>query len=517
MLESLRIGRRPFPCRASSPVVRGAPGTRRITGWCLLLTLACCRMVAASSGAPPECPPSFLFLFADDQRADTIGAWGNRHIQTPRLDRLARGGTSFKANYCAGSNNGAVCIPSRGMLLSGRGWRRIRPALDDVVTFPEWLGSHGYQTFATGKWHNGQKSLVRSFQSGRSLFLGGMSDHARTPIVDLSGGALSAPRTSPVSSSEAFADAAIAFLRTAEAGRPFLCYVAFTAPHDPRNPPPHAVQPYYRKRPPLPPNFLPQHPFDNGWMRNLRDEDLAPYPRTPEVIRDQLAEYYGLITHLDGQVGRVLDALAASPHARDTVVVYAADHGLALGSHGLLGKQSLYEHSMRCPLILSGPGIPKGRTLHRFTYLLDLFPTLCDLAGVPQPPGLDGRSLRTLWSPNPNDAPWRDSVFLAFTDTMRSVRDERWKLIVYPPTGMRQLFDLRRDPHEKVNLAGLPAHRGREEALVSRLRAAQAQEGDTLPLSSAVPRSPAIDLSRGYQRIPDKEQPAWIVEKYFKR
>ena len=484
---------------------------------CLLLALAPLHARAAEPGATPGRRPSFLFLFADDQRADTIGAWGNRHIQTPRLDQLVRDGTSFKANYCAGSNNGAVCIPSRGMLLSGRGWRRIRPALDDVVTFPEWLGNHGYQTFATGKWHNGEKSLVRSFQSGRSLFLGGMSDHTRTPIVDLSGGVLSAPRTSPVFSSEAFADAAIAFLRTAEAGQPFLCYVAFTAPHDPRNPPTHAVQPYYRRRPPLPPNFLPQHPFDNGWMRNLRDEDLAPYPRTPEVIRDQLAEYYGLIAHLDEQVGRVLDALAGSPHARDTVVVYAADHGLALGSHGLLGKQSLYEHSMRCPLILSGPGIPKGRSIRRFTYLLDLFPTLCDLAGVPQPPGLDGRSLRTLWSPNANDAPWRDSVFLAFTDTMRSVRDERWKLIVYPPTGMRQLFDLRRDPHERVNLAGLPAHRGREEALLSRLRAAQAQDGDTLPLSSAAPRSPAIDLSRGYPRIPDKEQPAWIVEKYFKR
>ena len=485
--------------------------------WGLLLALACCPARAAGPRPTTERPPSFLVLFADDQRADTIAAWGNRHIQTPRLDGLVRAGTSFKANYCAGSNNGAVCIPSRGMLMCGRGWRRINPGLDDVVTFPEWLGLHGYQTFATGKWHNGPRSLVRSFQSGRSLFLGGMSDHARTPVVDLAGGELSAPRTSPVYSSEAFADAAIAFLRSADAGRPFLCYVAFTAPHDPRNPPTNAVLPYYRMRPPLPANFLPQHPFDNGWMRNLRDEDLAPYPRPPGVIRDQLAEYYGLITHLDGQVGRVLDALATSPHARDTVVVYAADHGLALGSHGLLGKQSLYEHSMRCPLILSGPGIPKGRSIDRFTYLLDLYPTLCDLAGVPEPPGIEGRSLRPLWSPKAGDPPWRDAVFLAFTDTMRSIRDERWKLIVYPPTGTRQLFDLWRDPHERVNRAGLPAHRGREEALLARLREAQARDGDTLPLASPTPRPSAIDLSKGYQRVPDKEQPAWIVEKYFGR
>jgi arylsulfatase A-like enzyme len=151
--------------------------------------------------------PSFLFLFADDQRADTISAWGNRHIQTPHLDRLARAGTSFKANYCAGSNNGAVCIPSRAMLMGGRSWRRVGPGLDDVVTFPEWLGQHGYQTFATGKWHNGQKSLTRSFQSGRALFLGGMSDHARTPVVDLDGGILAAPRMASAYSSEVFADA----------------------------------------------------------------------------------------------------------------------------------------------------------------------------------------------------------------------------------------------------------------------------------------------------------------------
>ncbi len=503
----------------ASPLRPGGFAMRLAAGLAFTLALPGMPDVAVAA-RPVEAQaerPSFLFLFADDQRADTISAWGNRHIQTPHLDRLARAGTSFKANYCAGSNNGAVCIPSRAMLMGGRSWRRVGPGLENVVTFPEWLGQHGYQTFATGKWHNGQKSLTRSFQSGRALFLGGMSDHTRTPVVDLDGGIVSAPRTASAYSSEAFADAAIQFLRSAEPGRPFLCYVAFTAPHDPRNPPTNAVLPYYRKRPPLPPNFLPQHPFDNGWMRNLRDEDLAPYPRTPDVIRDQLAEYYGLITHLDQQVGRIMAALATSPQARNTVVVYAADHGLALGSHGLLGKQSLYEHSMRCPLILAGPGIPKGRSIHGFTYLLDLFPTLCDLANLPAPAGLEGRSLRPLWSPAAATGPWRDSVFLAFTDTMRSFRDERWKLIVYPPTGRRQLFDLRRDPHERRNLAGSPGHRAREEALLARMREAQERDGDPLPLSSEAARPSSIDLSHGYRRNPDKEQPAWIVEKYFGR
>ncbi len=106
---------------------------------------------------------------------------------------------------------------------------------------------------------------------------------------------------------------------------------------------------------------MPQHPFDHGALI-IRDENLAAWPRTEEVVRDQLAEYYGLITHLDEQVGRILAALDENGQAENTIVVYAADHGLAVGSHGLLGKQNLYEHSMRCPLIVRGPGIPQGST-----------------------------------------------------------------------------------------------------------------------------------------------------------
>ncbi len=484
--------------------------------WVALLAWMALGLPRAIANGSPRTRPSFLFLFADDQRADTVGAWGNPSIRTPSLDALVRRGMSFRANYCAGSNNGAVCIPSRAMLMSGRTWFRVEPSLANVPTFPEWLGRHGYRTFATGKWHNGRESLARSFRSGRSLFLGGMSDHARTPVMDLDSGRFTHARSAAAFSSEEFANAAIDFIRSAPAGEPFLCYVAFTAPHDPRNPPAAAVLPYYRKRPPLPANFLPQHPFDNGWMRNLRDEDLAPYPRTPEVIRDQLAEYYGLVTHLDAQVGRVLEALASSPHGAGTVVVYAADHGLALGSHGLLGKQSLYEHSMRCPLVMAGPGIPRGRSTSAFTFLLDLFPTFCDLAGVIPPTGIDGRSLRPLWSGPAKPPGWRDSVFLAFTDSMRSFRDERWKLIVYPPTGTRQLFDLSRDPHERRNLAGSPGHASREHALLARMRKAMAEAGDTLPLARPAPRPAAIDLSTRYTRIPDREQPAWIVEKYFR-
>ena len=168
-----------------------------------------------------------------------------------------------------------------------------------------------------------------------------------------------------------------------EKENPFFLYVSFMAPHDPRNPPQKYREIYYKKRPPLPKNFLPQHPFQNAPPTTSgRDEGLAPWPRSKEMISDQLCEYYGLVTHLDKQVGRILKALEQSEHADNTIVIYTADHGLAMGSHGLLGKQNVYEQSMQCPLILKGPGIPKGKSSEAFTYVHDLYATLCNLAGV---------------------------------------------------------------------------------------------------------------------------------------
>ena len=157
-------------------------------------------------------------------------------------------------------------------------------------------------------------------------------------------------------------------------------------------------EPYYRNLPPLPANFLPQLPFDNGMMHGGRDENLAAWPRTEAMIRDQLAEYYGLITHMDEQIGRILAALKQSGQADNTIIIFAADNGLALGSHGLLGKQSVFEHSMRVPLIFAGPGIPHGKSTQAFTYLLDLFPDALRHARHSElPPALKGESLRPLW------------------------------------------------------------------------------------------------------------------------
>jgi hypothetical protein len=250
--------------------------------------------------------PNILVLFADDMRADAIGAYGNPHIQTPNIDRLVGAGFSFRGNYVFGGDSGAVCVASRAMLMSGRTWFNADTVgLKGARLLPELLGEQGYETFGTGKWHNGQPSWLRAFQRGKTIMFGGMSDHTRVPVRDLaSDGKLTAERTGEKFSSELFADSAIEFLDRRDRKKPFFAYVAFTAPHDPRQPPLSYREPYYRSLPPLPANFLPQLPYDNGMVKDLRDEDLAAWPRRASTIRDQLAEYYGLITHMDEQIQR---------------------------------------------------------------------------------------------------------------------------------------------------------------------------------------------------------------------
>ena len=219
--------------------------------------------------------PNILFLLADDQRADTIRAYGNDNILTPNLDRLVARGFSFRRNYCLGSGGGAVCVPSRAMIHSGRSYFNVDSRLRGVKIMPELLRENGYTTFATGKWHNREESFLRGFEKGKAVFMGGMADHTRVPVADLSlTGKLVNDRTGEKFSSELFTSAAIEFLESYDQDKPFFAYVAFTAPHDPRNPPVKYREMYYKNRPPLPENFKPQHPFDNGHMVG-RDENLV--------------------------------------------------------------------------------------------------------------------------------------------------------------------------------------------------------------------------------------------------
>jgi len=485
----------------------------------LLLVIALavgCGFPAIRVGAAVARPrPNILFLFADDQRPDTVGAYGNPHIRTPNIDRLVRSGFNFRRGYCMGSIHGAVCQPSRAMLMSGRTLWRVPMNLKGVPLLPDVLARSGYITFGTGKWHNRAESFTRAFQHGKSVFIGGMSDHTKVPIRDLGAdGKLTPPRMSGRFSSEIFADAVIEFLgsRKGKSDKPFFAYAAFTSPHDPRQPPEKFAEMYSAERVelPLPRNFMPQHPFHNGWMVG-RDEALAAWPRTREVIRNQLGEYYGMISHLDEQVGRVLAALKASGHAENTIVVYTADHGLAVGSHGLLGKQNLYEHSMGTPMVITGPGIPRGSS-NALVYLFDLFPTLCSWSGAAVPEKVEGRSLAGVIT---GAEPFvRETLFTAYENKMRAVRDSRYKLIRYPQINHTQLFDLDQDPDELKNLAGESGQAERVQRMMKLLEGWQRRTADQTPHTSKNPKPMEIDLS-GRKRKPDRHQPKWIIEKYF--
>ncbi|MEP6593085.1 MAG: sulfatase-like hydrolase/transferase, partial [Acidobacteriota bacterium] len=330
----------------------------------LLFALACAPTLRAADR------PNILVIFTDDQRADTIAALGNPIIKTPNLDRLVHRGLSFSRAYMQGGFNGATCIPSRAMLLSGRSLFHADETMMKDVTWPEAFGKAGYTTFVSGKWHNGAPSLLKEFQIARSMFLGGMTDPMHTSLTTVDHGQLMPPVPSPKHTCQAFADETVRFLKEHHGG-PFLAYLPFDGPHDPHIVPDDFPVRYDPAAIPLPANFLPLHSFDNGEMI-VRDELLLPWPRTPEAARAQLADYYRYVSYLDMLVGQVLDALEASPWAGNTIVVFAADSGVARGSHGLNGKQNLYEHSIRVPLVIAGPGIPRDRRTAAMTYLFDV-------------------------------------------------------------------------------------------------------------------------------------------------
>ena len=450
------------------------------------LVLALLLAVPAAFGATAT-PPNILFIFADDQRADTIAALGNPHIQTPNLDRLVRRGVAFNRAYMQGGLNAATCVPSRAMLLSGRSLFHIDEKLTRDETWPAAFGRAGYTTFVSGKWHNTPASIPLSFQRARSLFTGGMVNPLKAPLSHLENGQVGAATISPQHACAAFADETIAFLQEKHSA-PFFAYLPFDGPHDPHIVPDDYPVRYDAEKIPLPANFLPQHPFNNGEM-TIRDEQLLPWPRTSADIRQMLADYYRYISYLDMLIGRVLDTLDASPHAKNTFVVFAADSGVARGSHGLIGKQNLYEHSMRVPLIIAGPGLPANQRTDALCYLFDVLPTLGALSGVTGPKTSEGLDFSaTLRNPA---TPARPALLFAYQKVQRALRDDRYKLIRYPQVDRTQLFDLVADPDERTDLAARPEHAPRIAAMTAALAAEMKRLDDPAELTVASPRPAA--------------------------
>ena len=439
--------------------------------------------------------PNVLFLIADDHRASAIGAFGDPTVRTPALDQLFSEGTSFRQNCHMGGLSGAVCMPTRACIHTGAHVFRASLSndmnvheairtLDPGHTFlAELFRQNGYSTFATGKWHNDAASFARSFGEAENVFFGGMDSHFKVKVQDHDPTGTyesGRQRIGDQFSTDLFGDSAIRFIERQDGSRPFFLYCAFTAPHDPRTPPPDWADAYRPEAMPLPANFAGIHPFDNGEM-SVRDEKLADFPRTPEDTRRHIAEYFGMISDMDEKIGDILAALARKGLAENTIVVYTADHGLSVGQHGLLGKQNLYDHSVRVPLIVRGPGVPSGKRVDALTHTYDVYPTLCDLAGLEVPTGVDALSLVPLMKGTA--AATRPYVHSVYKHVQRMTRDQEWKLISYYRDGDQscdrtQLFHIASDQWELNDLSEDEGAASERQRLEEELARWQKEVGD---------------------------------------
>lgn len=439
---------------------------KRLTA--VLATFLFCLAVAAP--AADAARPNILFIIADDQSPFDLQMYNPRStLQTPVLDKLASEGMVFDGAYHMGSWSGAVCTPSRHMIMSGRSvWhvpqrsgarQNANPANDRLVpanlpesTMAAIFNRAGYNTMRTCK--NGN-----SYEAANKLFTV-RHDATRRGGTDETGSAWHAEQV-------------LNYLGDREAGKetePFLIYFGFSHPHDTRDGKPDllarygavnhtdkkSLPPANPQQPSLPINYLPAHPFDHGHP-NLRDEVAVSgvwEKRDERTIRNEIGRQYACSENIDIQIGRVLQKLEAMGELDNTYIFYTADHGMAIGRHGLQGKQNLYQHTWRVPLIVKGPGIKPGARVTGNVYLLDVLGTLCDVAGIKPPESVESVSFRPVLEGRQETV--RDVLYGVYSGGtkpgMRCVRKGDWKLIKYDVLDGKvretQLFNLKENPHE---------------------------------------------------------------------
>jgi len=440
--------------------------------------------------------PNVLFIFTDDQRPDAFGALGNPDIKTPNMDRIINSGFVFNRAYIQGSMTFATCLPSRAMIMSGKPLFRAPLQLDSGILMPQVFQKAGYRTFATGKWHNGESSFEKCFDEAEAVFFGGAArTHINVPVNRMIAGLMVPYDAGETFSTDLFADAAIEFIEgQSEKEQPFFCYIPFTAPHSPVTPPGKWATMYNPDKITLPPNHAALRPdlvdqqqgtSRRGGGRGGRGRqggDVSPVDRA----KQRYAAYYGLISHLDHHIGRVLDTLKKTGQAENTIILFATDHGMSMDSHGQSGKHNAYEHTSRVQIVASGAGVPKGSS-DALVYLYDIYPTLCGLTGLPIPDEVEGKSLAKVI--HGKQAKVRDHLFTAYMDDQRTIRDDRWKLFYRSKEDRAALYDLKNDPHELNDLAAKPENKDRIAKLKVELAKAQQLYGDTPEVTARLMRS----------------------------
>ena len=449
--------------------------------------------------------PNILFIFADDQCFETLRSLGCDEIQTPNLDRLVKNGVTFTHAYNQGAWHGAVCVASRTMLNTGRFlWnaRDLEPDLKQETAagrfWSQYMKQAGYETYMSGKWHvkgikpkdifdhvkDVRPGMPNQTEAGYNRPVEGQPDPWK-PWDTKYGGYWKGGKHW----SEVLGDHAEEFLDNAsKSEKPFFMYMAFNAPHDPRQSPKEYVDKYPLENVKVPANFLPEYPYKDsiGCSAKLRDERLAPFPRTKYAVKVNRREYYAIITHMDAQVGRILDALEKTGKANNTYIFFTADHGLAVGHHGLIGKQNMYDHSVRVPLMVNGPGVQKNEKITAPVYLQDIMPSTLELAGVDKPRHVRFKSLMPLINGKTKSS--YDAIYGGYIDLQRMVSVDGYKMIYYPKINKTLLYNLKDDPLEMKNIADYPANAGVIRKLKARLKKLQKEVGDTLDLDNTSKR-----------------------------
>ena len=450
--------------------------------------------------------PNIVMIIADDLRND-LGCYGDALAVTPHLDRLAAEGMVFERAYC----QQAVCNPSRASMLTGlrpdtiRVWdlrAHFRETLPDVVTLPQFFKNHGYHTRGVGKvFHNDTRRA-----EGRPPMADPVS-WSVPPLLSIGahwedwvvpGDPFGPPRKAESLQildvpDEAYFDGQVASFAVsalkelAESEEPFFLAVGFWKPHLPFNAPRRYWDLYDRAAFSIPPGGTPE---GMPALANHTWHELRTYTDIPAEgpLDEDLAAllwhgYYACISFLDAQVGKVMEQLELSGLTDNTIVVFVSDHGFHLGERGLWGKTSVYELDARVPLMISVPGMSvSGKRSSAITELIDIYPTLADLAGLPLPEGLEGQSLRPqlinpaargreaalTQGPQPfYSRSWEAMGYGLRTERFRYIE---WRCLATGAILERELYDHERDPEEMHNLAQAPDYAEALETLAQLAR-----------------------------------------------
>ncbi|MHC4517019.1 MAG: sulfatase family protein [Planctomycetota bacterium] len=437
----------------------------------LLLATIYIQLLPSSVWAGAPSRPNILFLLTDDQRFDDLGSMGNEVIQTPHLDRLAGEGVIFSNAFVTT----AICCSSRASILTGQHMRRH--GIEDLATplssaamdatYPVLLRRAGYRTGFLGKMAIGRPSEdIRHLSLPADKFdfwYGFPQSISFRQVVD----------GKPRFLTTLLAEKAVEFLRTNPAHKPFCLSISFKTPHGPFSFfDPCTADPYENTEiPPCATCTREDYEAQPEFLRKSLNGTGA-WPEAPlERFAGSARTCYRLITGMDAAVGRIMATLEELGLDEDTVVIFTSDHGALRGAHGLSGKWTMYEESIRVPLIVRDPRLPtvmRGTRRNQMVLNIDLAPTMLALGGVPVPPRMQGDDIGPLL----RDASigWRSEWFYEHTYNTKpprrpiakseGVRTQRWKYIRYieqdPP--YEQLFDLKNDPGEKQNLVALADH-----------------------------------------------------------